>query len=101
MKKIIGSFALIFIFLVVFVNSVQSVAAATRHVYTAQQYNNRSETAPTLIPTVTPSTITANVTPEARILPPVGSNAGLLVGASVLVLIIIGGVLGARLRRKH
>ena len=40
-------------------------------------------------------------TPEARILPPVWSNAGLVLGASVLVLIIVGGVLTARLRRKH
>ena len=40
-------------------------------------------------------------TPEARVLPPVWSNAGLVLGASVLVLIIVGGVLGARLRRKH
>jgi len=40
-------------------------------------------------------------TPESRVLPPVGSNAGLVIGASVLVLIIIGGVLSARLRSKH
>ncbi len=40
-------------------------------------------------------------TPEARQLPPVGSNAGLLVGASLIVLIIIGGVLGTRRRANH
>jgi len=40
-------------------------------------------------------------TPEVRVLPPVWSNAGLVLGASVLVLIIVGGVLGARLREKH
>ena len=40
-------------------------------------------------------------TPEARRLPPVGSNAGLVIGASVIVLIIIGGVLGTRRKLKH
>jgi hypothetical protein len=43
----------------------------------------------------------ADATPEVRVLPPVGSNAGLVIGAVVLVLIIIGGVLSARLRPKH
>ena len=39
---------------------------------------------------------------EPRILPAVGGNAGLVIGASVLVLIIIGGVvLTARRRAKH
>jgi hypothetical protein len=41
-------------------------------------------------------------TPETRVLPPVGGNAGLVLGASVLVLIIIGGVmLFSRRRPKH
>jgi hypothetical protein len=40
-------------------------------------------------------------TSESRMLPPVGSNSGLVIGASVLVLIIIGGVLGSRRRDKH
>jgi hypothetical protein len=40
-------------------------------------------------------------TPESRVLPPVGNNAGLVIGASVLVLIIIGGVLAARRKPKH
>ena len=40
--------------------------------------------------------------PEDRILPPVGSNAILVLGASVLVMIIIGGVMfSARRRSKH
>jgi hypothetical protein len=43
-----------------------------------------------------------NETPEKRELPPVGSNAGLVLGASVLVLIIIGGVMfSSRRRQKH
>ncbi len=56
--------------------------------------------APTLIPTAEPILV-GYPTPEARVLPPVGSNAGLVIGAIVLVLIIIGGVLSARLREKH
>ena len=41
-------------------------------------------------------------TPEDRTLPPVGGNAILVLGASVLVMIIIGGVmLSSRRRIKH
>jgi len=41
-------------------------------------------------------------TPEDRTLPPVGGNAILVLGASVLVMIIIGGVmLSSRRRAKH
>jgi hypothetical protein len=41
-------------------------------------------------------------TPEARILPSVGNNAGLVLGATTLVLIIIGGVvISSRWRSKH
>jgi hypothetical protein len=58
------------------------------------------QAAPTLIPTSQPVAI-ENPTPENRVLPPVGSNAGLVAGAIVLVLIIIGGVLSSRLRAKH
>jgi hypothetical protein len=58
------------------------------------------QVAPTLIPTSLPVAI-ENPTPEDRVLPPVGSNAGLVAGAIVLVLIIIGGVLSSRLRAKH
>jgi hypothetical protein len=54
----------------------------------------------TLVPTVSPSAVEAE-TQDSRELPPVGSNAGLVIGASVLVLIIIGGVLGSRRRKKH
>jgi hypothetical protein len=58
------------------------------------------------LPDITPMpTVTTPValiqTPADRVLPPVGSNAGLVLGASVLVLIIIGGVLGSRRRLKH
>jgi hypothetical protein len=41
-------------------------------------------------------------TPESREMPPIGNNALLVFGASVLVLIIIGGVLiSSRLKSKH
>lgn len=59
------------------------------------------QAAPTLLPTAPPVYLAGYPTPEPRVLPPVGSNAGLVIGASVLVLIIIGGVLSARLRSKH
>jgi hypothetical protein len=53
-------------------------------------------------PISTESTSVAVIeTPESRLLPPVGSNAGLVIGASVLVLIIISGVLSSRRRQNH
>ena len=57
--------------------------------------------APTPLPTAAPIYISGYPTPETRVLPPVGGNAGLVIAASVLVLIIIGGVLSARFRSKH
>jgi hypothetical protein len=57
--------------------------------------------AQTPVPTLSP-TSRVTETPETRILPPVGNNAGLVLGASVLVLIIIGGVmLSSRRKPKH
>ena len=56
---------------------------------------------PTQQPTSPSSNGAGSPTPTPRVLPSVGKDAGLVIGASVLVLIIIGGVLGARLRRKH
>jgi hypothetical protein len=58
------------------------------------------------LPEITPMvTVSPSIVPvdslSDRVLPPVGKNAGLIVGASVLVLIIIGGVLGSRRRVKH
>ena len=63
----------------------------------------RDLAAPTLLPTTAPVIEGGTPAPtvEPRVLPAVGSNAGLVIGASVLVLIIIGGVLSARLRSKH
>jgi len=58
------------------------------------------QAAPTKVSTLSP-TEEVNETPEKRELPPVGRNAGLVIGASVLVLIIISGVLGTRRRSKH
>ncbi len=41
-------------------------------------------------------------TPSDRILPPVGDNAAMVLGASLLVLIIIGGVMfSSRRKQKH
>lgn len=51
-------------------------------------------------PTPVPSVVVTAVSSD-RQLPPVGKNAGLVLGASVLVLIIIGGVLGFRKRTNR
>ncbi len=63
-------------------------------------YDKNQQAAPTLVPTAEPTSL-GEPTPTPRVLPPVGANAGLVIGASVLVLIIIGGVLSVRLRAKH
>jgi hypothetical protein len=65
-----------------------------------RQFTRDQQAALTPIPTISPS-IAVIATPESRVLPPVGSNAGLVIGASVLVLIIIGGVLSARRKPNH
>jgi hypothetical protein len=79
-------------------------ASASAHLYLGAHQIERSasiqQADQTPIPTVSPS-LAAIDTPESREMPPVGSNAGLVIGASVLVLIIIGGVLGTRRREKH
>ena len=62
--------------------------------------NISQQAASTAVPTDSQTAI-ANATPESRLLPPIGSNAGLVIGARVLVLIIIGGVLGSRRRKNH
>jgi hypothetical protein len=66
----------------------------------AQQYSPAQLPEITTMPTATPSIILIQ-TPDDRVMPAVGSNAGLVLGASLLVLIIIGGVLGSRKRAKH
>lgn len=61
-----------------------------------------STATPIPLPTVTPVILAGTTTPPDRILPPIGGNAGLVLGASVLVLIIIGGVvLTSRRKAKH
>lgn len=101
MKKIRIILAIIFISLILFVSAVNHAAASGGMGLSMARHDLQPATAPTLIPTVTSSYTTIDATPELRILPQVGSNAGLVIGASVLVLIIIGGVLGARARQKH
>jgi hypothetical protein len=93
--------AIVTIFLILIINPGHTLAAAVGLGHATRRIMNQPEAAPTLIPTVAPYPLAEFVTPEARVLPEVGSNAGLVIGASLLVLIIIGGVLGARLRRKH
>jgi hypothetical protein len=78
--------------------------SASAHIPSSEQFvmqkASNLQVDQTLAPTVSPSLVVVE-TPESRELPPVGSNAGLVIGASVLVLIIIGGVLGSRRREKH
>jgi hypothetical protein len=76
------------------------IAYAKEQEHRIRQSAGDQQAAPTLIPTISPSVVEVE-TPEARVLPPVGSNAGLVIGASVLVLIIIGGVLSAQRKPKH
>ena len=64
------------------------------------QSANDQQAAITPVPTDSTS-ITVIETPASRVLPPVGSNAGLVIGASVLVLIIIGAVLGSQRKQNH
>ncbi len=102
MKKqiILGLFILLLgMMLSVRINQAVSAASET-HTHREPHQNIRQQAAPTLIPTTEPVLI-SSPTPENRVLPPVGRNAGLVIGASVLVLIIIGGVLSARSRQKH
>ena len=62
--------------------------------------NGSMQAVPTPVPTVSASLVATDAQ-ESREIPPVGRNAGLVIGASVLVLIIISGVLGTRRREKH
>ena len=101
MKKIIRESTIIFVIMIAFISYVQRVAAADKHELGMIQQKNYPLAAPTLIPTVSPSIVMDETTPTPRVLPDVGGNAVLVIGASVLVLIIIGGVLSARLRQKH
>jgi hypothetical protein len=56
---------------------------------------------PEITPMPTDLAPVASIDPADRTLPPIGRNSGLVMAASVLVLIIIGGVLGSRRRLKH
>ena len=80
----------------------QSASAAYREQFPVDSHTiNVLLAAQTPNPTLSP-TSTQTETPETRVLPPVGSNAGLVLGASVLVLIIIGGVvLISRKKPRH
>jgi hypothetical protein len=66
-----------------------------------KQLMSEPPAAQTPVPTLSTSPPVTE-TPEPRLLPPVGANAGLVLGASVLVLIVLGGVmLISRRRPKH
>ncbi len=63
-------------------------------------FSLNQQASPTLIPTDATASV-GEPTHGSRTLPAVGTNAGLVIGAMLLVLIIIGGVLSSRLRAKH
>src|SRR4030043_1526637 len=83
-------------------NSPQiAIAAAQKPFAVGLQRMSGQEAAQTPVPTQT-EIPEETETPEERILPPVGGNAVLVLGASVLVLIVIGGVmLLSRRRSRH
>ena len=73
--------------------------------YKPWRIDRKMSPAQEVAPTPTPAQSVepeATAIPEERILPPVGGNAGLILGGSVLVLIIIGGVmLFSRRKARH
>jgi hypothetical protein len=78
-----------------------AIAAAQKPFPVGLQRMSGEEAAQTPVPTQA-EIPDVTETPEERILPPVGDNAGLVLGASVLVLIILGGVmLLSRKKVKH
>jgi hypothetical protein len=92
---------IILVGLVISGGTSQNASANSREQYPGiRQSASDQLAAQTPIPTDSPS-IALTATAESRVLPPVGSNAGLVIGASVLVLIIIGGVLGSQWKKKH
>ncbi len=101
--KLFGLISFLLAFLVISVGCQQARETASTHGQEALLPLVNQQSSPTLRPT-SPPMVAPGITATAsasRTLPPVGANAGLVIGASVLVLIIIGGVLSARLRSKH
>ncbi len=101
MKKyvLIGAMAIL-ASLIIIASGYQKVSASASQGKTDQLLIVNQQAGPTPIPTEA-TVAEGEPTPESRVLPPVGTNAGLVIGASLLVLIIIGGVLSSRLRSKH
>src|SRR4030042_3021825 len=91
--KIHGSFWLMILLvgLILLGMSTEAASALDREQIPVDRHMMSDQVAAqTLIPTLSP-TPPETESPETRILPPVGGNAVLVLGASVLVLIIIGG----------
>ena len=78
--------------------------SASAHIPSPERYSIQNalhlQVDQTPLPTVEASLVAVE-TPNSQALPPLGRNAGLVIGASILVLIIIGGVLGSQRRAKH
>jgi hypothetical protein len=102
MKKLKRSWLIVILVGMVSFTVVTQIATANFKGPDPDKIYLTSDQQPDKTPLPTSSPVSAEIpSPQARVLPPVGKNAGLVIGASVLVLIIIGGVLGAQLRRKH
>ena len=88
--------------LILFVIATKNASAAGQVQSQAdRQLGSEPQAAGTPVPTVSPS-ISPTETAESRTLPSVGDNAYVVLGASVLVLIIIGGVVfSTRRKPKH
>ncbi len=100
-KQLIPGILILLLGLAALAGSAQAALAkpsAGTHGSGLQEYHLLAAATP--LPTPNPIVI-GSPTPPDRVLPPVGRNAGLVIAASVLVLIIIAGVLSARLRPKH
>ena len=102
--KIHGSFWLMVLLvgLILLGMSIEAASAVDREQIPVDRHMMSDQVAAqTFIPTLSP-TPPETESPETRILPPVGGNAVLVLGASVLVLIVIGGVMIiSRRRPKH
>ncbi len=90
----VGTFVLLWLAL-----SALTIRSAVAHPLESGQARQQSA-AQTPNPTQ-PPVILDGPTPEARLLPAVGSNAGLVLGASLLVMIIIGGVVLSSRRKRN
>lgn len=82
--------------------SAHAGRAAGEQPFMANKLGQRNSEASQTTLTTQADTPVVTETPAERVLPPVGGNAGLVLGASVLVIIILAGVmLFSKRKTKH